>query len=101
MSDPKQFHINAVAFKDGGAWVVQGIEYDIVAHTYDVVKLPYAFMRAVVENMIITKHLGRRALEGIKPAPERFKEMYEKAETEMRAIRVNEHDPSISVRLAA
>jgi hypothetical protein len=26
------------------------IEYDIVAHAYDVTKLPQAFMRAVVET---------------------------------------------------
>jgi hypothetical protein len=96
-----RFHINAIAFKEGDAWVVQGIEYDIVAHAYDVVKLPHAFTRAVVENIIITERLGRRALEGIKPAPERFKEMYEQAETELRLIRITDRAPSVSVRLAA
>lgn len=94
-------HINAVAFKEGDAWVVQGIEYDIVAHVYDVAKLPHAFVRAVLENILITERLGRQALEGIKPAPSRFREMYEHAETELRLIRAVERAPSVSVRLAA
>jgi hypothetical protein len=101
MSNPDQIHINAVAFKEGEAWVVQGIEYDIVAHTYDVVKLPHAFTRAILENIFITEKLGRRPLEGIKPAPERFREMYEQAETELRLTRVSKRTPSVSVRLAA
>ena len=100
MLDAQQVHINAIAFKEGDAWVVQGIEYDIVAHAYDVAKLPDAFTRAVLENIVITEHLGRRALEGIKPAPDRFREMYEHAETEMRSIRVKS-GPSVAVRLAA
>jgi hypothetical protein len=40
MPDRTRFQINAVAF---------------VAHAYDATKLPQAFMRAVVENMIITE----------------------------------------------
>jgi len=53
------FSINAIAFKEGDAWVIQGIEYDIVVHTYDVTAAPEAFMLAVIENMLITEHLGR------------------------------------------
>jgi len=97
---PEQLQINAIAFKEGDAWVVQGIEYDIVAHAYDVSKLPHAFARAVLENIVITEHLGRKALQGIKPAPDHFREMYEHAETEMRSIRAD-HMPNVSVRLAA
>lgn len=100
MLDFSQLHINAIAFKEGEAWIVQGIEYDIVAHSDDVGKLPHAFARAVIENMIITEHLGRKALEGIKPAPEHFREMYERAETELRPIR-RESGPQVAVRLAA
>jgi hypothetical protein len=80
---------------------VQGIEYDIVAHAYDVAKLPYAFARAVLENIVITEHLGRAPLQGIKPAPAKFREMYEHAETEMRPTRAIDRVPSVAVRLAA
>lgn len=94
-----QLQINAIAFQEGDAWVVQGIEYDIVAHTYDVRKLTDAFMRAVVENIIITEHLGRRPLEGIKPAPEQFLEMFENAEIEMRSVK-SDARAGVAVRLA-
>ena len=75
--------INAVAFKEGDAWIVQGIEYDIVAHATTITALPLAFTRAVLENMLITEHLGRRPLEGIKPAPERFRQLFDNAIVEM------------------
>ncbi len=96
-----QFHINAVAFKEGDAWVIQGIEYDIVAHTREVTTLPHAFMRAVSENIIITQSLGRQPLEGIKAAPERFRALYESASVEMRLTRKNDQEPDVAVRLAA
>ncbi len=81
--------INAVAFReggDGGLWVIQGIEYDIVAHTSDVEAIPEAFMRAVAENTRITNHLGRKPLEGIGPAPRRFLEMFNRAKTELKPV---------------
>ena len=96
-----QYQINAVAFREGDAWVIQGIEYDIVAHAYDVTALPYAFMRAVIESMIIAEHLGRKPLEGIKPAPEHFRLLYEDAEVEMRPTKKKDEWPNIAVRVAA
>jgi hypothetical protein len=94
-----RFQINAVAFKEGDAWVVQGIEYDIVAHAHEVTALPNAFIRAVLENIVITEHLGKRALEGIRPAPERFRELFEEAQVEMRPTRRNAK-ADVSVRVA-
>jgi hypothetical protein len=97
---PEKILINAVAFQEGEAWVVQGIEYDIVAHAYDVKALPDAFGRAVMENIVITEHLGRRPLEGIKPAPKRFRDLFELARVELRGVGFHE-GPNVAVRLAA
>ena len=47
-------------------------------------------MRAVVDNMIITRHLGIAPFEGIKPAAERFRSMFEKADSEMRPLKKSE-----------
>jgi hypothetical protein len=96
-----RIQVNAVAFKQGDAWVIQGTEYDIVAHAWDVLKVPHAFAQAVMENIIITKHLGREALDGIKPAPARFREMFKQADTEMRPATRAEDDPDVAVRLKA
>jgi hypothetical protein len=93
-------NINAIAYKEGDAWIAQGIEYDIVAQASDVISLPDAFTRAVLENICITEHLGRKPLEGIKSAPSRFHEMFESAKVEVRAT--NQHGTTeVAVRVAA
>jgi hypothetical protein len=79
--------INAVAFPEGEVWVVQGVEYDICTHARNAAGVPAAFVRAVVENACITEHLGRKPLEGIKPAPERFKAMFNDAVTQLRPVK--------------
>jgi hypothetical protein len=96
--------IRAVAFKEGGVWVVQGIEYDICAHAKDPAGVPNAFQRAVAENICITQHLGRKPLQGIKPAPEHFREMFERAEARVSAVRKPAHSQlpvtEMDIRLA-
>ncbi|MHB0987013.1 MAG: hypothetical protein ACYC0C_08440 [Devosia sp.] len=84
--------------------MIQGIEYDIVAHSEDVRNLPNVFLRAVIENALITEHLGRKPLEGIKAAPQRFRDMFERAQVEMRPTKAashKRHSPDVAVRLAA
>ncbi len=99
----QEIHIRAVAFREGDAWIAQGIDYDIVAHAGDPSELPDAFMRAVFENICITQHLGRTALQGIRPAPLRFAEMFEHARTQLRALELPAHFPvaGVDIRLAA
>ena len=95
-----KIHINAVAYEEDGAWVAQGIEYDIVAHAPDVLRLPDAFSRAVMENICITTHLGKTPLQGVKPAPGRFLELFEAATVEVRPTK-QRADADVSVRVAA
>lgn len=92
--------INAIAYKEGDAWIAQGIEYDIVAQASDVISLPDAFTRAVLENICITEHLGRKPLEGIKCAPSRFHEMFEAATVEVRSTN-QRGSTEVAVRVAA
>ena len=92
--------INAVAYKEGDAWIAQGIEYDIVAQADELIALPDAFERAVLENIRISEHLGRKPLEGIKSAPPRFLEMFESAKVEVRATN-QRGAAAVAVRVAA
>jgi hypothetical protein len=78
--------INAVAFPEGEIWIVQGIEYDICARAKDPASVPAAFMRAVAENACICEHLGRKPLEGVRPAPDHFKAMFDMARTKVSAV---------------
>lgn len=86
VSSVDEIHIRAVAYPEGEAWIAQGIEYDICAHATEVDDLPVAFMRAVVEMACITEQLGREPLAGIRPAPERFQEMFARAKTRVAAV---------------
>jgi hypothetical protein len=94
--------INAVAFEQDGAWVVQALEYDICAHADDPTGVPRALIRAIVENICICRELGREPLEGIAPAPGRFREMFERAGTELRSVRDQLQVPvsAMAIRLA-
>lgn len=98
----KRIQVNAVAFKEGDAWVAQGVEYDIVAHAHEFVDLHDAFTRAVLENICITEHLGRKPLAGIDAAPQRFHEMFDEARVELTPTRPKKRSVAdVKVRVAA
>ena len=86
----------AVAFREGDLWVAQGIEYDIAVHAPDLEGLSRALSRAVAENAFISQHLGRKPMEGIGPAPDRFRELFEAAALELRPVRPAAMPPEIA-----
>lgn len=92
--------ISAIAFPEGDHWIVQGIEYDIVARASDAGQVPDAFAKAVFENVCITRHLGREPLGGIKPAPERFRLLFERAKTRLSPVTPRQDGPHVDIRLA-
>ncbi len=100
----QDINISAIAFQEGDVWVVQGIEYDIVTHASNPAEIPYALMKALVENACITEQLGREPLAGIKPAPQRFKDMFDNAIAQVRSIKreINAQVPigELDIRLA-
>lgn len=79
----RRITINAVAFPEGETWVVQGIEYDIVAEAGSPSQIAAAFVKAVVENLCISEELGKEPLAGIGRAPAHFKELFDEAYAEM------------------
>ncbi len=97
--------IRAVAYPEGGLFTIQGIEYDIVAHAKHLSELPFAFHKAIAENIAVNLHLGRAPLGGIPPAPPRFRVMFDQAETEVSPVKPIESlgasapKPKLSVRL--
>ena len=106
MTQHHTINVSAVAWQEGDQWVAQGIEYDIVAHAADVASLPQAFEDAVVENAFISIHLGRKPLEGIKPGPAKYRDMFEQARTMLSSVpRVRAASqvpvPEIRIRVAA
>jgi hypothetical protein len=69
--------ISVVAFKGERNWVAQCVEYDIAAFAESPSELHDALSSALVANLCINEHLGRRGLDGIPPAPAKFREMFE------------------------
>jgi hypothetical protein len=76
--------VNVVVFEDGDLWVAQGIEFDIAARADKASKLPRAFERALVANLATNHALGRDALDKIPPAPQRYRELFDKAQFDLK-----------------
>jgi hypothetical protein len=92
--------LSAVAFEsEPGIWIVQGIEHDISTFVDKVQDIPEAFERTVMEYVFMTCSLGRQPLQGIKPAPEKFKKMFESARSSLALVKPHERD--LDIRLAA
>ena len=72
-----RIQISAVAYHGNGVWVAQCLEYDIAAFASSAADLPRALDRAVAENLCVNVHLGRDGLDGIDPAPQHFRDMFE------------------------
>lgn len=75
----KPIHIDVVAFEDDGYWIAQCIQYDIVARADNLTLLPRAIEREITANICINHKLGREHLEGVPPAPDRFRELFKRA----------------------
>lgn len=100
-----RLEIHAVAYKERDIYTMQGIEHDVVAHAARLADLPAAFERALVENISINLQRGKAPLFGIGPAPDKFREMFERAEMTMEPVhprhtQVDHVRPAISARLA-
>jgi hypothetical protein len=73
-------HLDVVAFQDhDGAWIAQCIQYDIVARAKTVLGVRRSFARQLKANMAINESLGRKGLEGIPSAPDKYRYLFEKA----------------------
>jgi hypothetical protein len=96
----KTFSINAVAFQQGDVWVVQGIQYNLVAVARNVQDVPKAFMNAVIERVHVAEYLGLDPFQGVGPAPERFHKMFDAASTEVKPA-LTAGRAMASVRLAS
>jgi hypothetical protein len=73
--------VNVLAFREGEFWVAQCIEFDIAARSDTLEKAMQAFGRVFTANLVVNDQLGRKALDGIPPAPTRFKHMFDSAKS--------------------
>jgi hypothetical protein len=80
-ADEETLIVNVLAFREGDFWVAQCIEYDISARSDTLPKALTAFRHAFAANLAANQELGRKALEGVPPAPQRYRQMFDQAES--------------------
>lgn len=95
----QSIRMNAVAFQEGDVWVVQGIQYNLVAMARSVQDIPTAFVNVIIERLLVAEHLGVDPFQGIAPAHDRFHKMFEAAVTEVKPTNLLS-TPMTTVRLA-
>jgi hypothetical protein len=90
--------ISAVAFHDEGVWIAQCIEYDICVSAETLPQLRKTFEHAVVANVHVNMKLGRSGLDGIPPAPPKFRDLFNNADTGLHSIKQEPSPASVGIR---
>ena len=74
--------IRALIFRDPtvNAWVAQGLDLDICAQARTLEDVHRAFEKAIVSTAAVAIELGQEPFEGIGRAPEKFFELFERAQ---------------------
>ena len=82
-----RLELSLLLLKEEGKWVAQCLDYDITAQgeTIDVARSRFA--RTFVGQVMVDLHHHQEPLEGIKPAPRKYWQMFRKA------ARLAERDP--------
>ena len=80
MAESFSVTINAVIFRDGEDWIVQGIEHDICAQGPTVSEARRAFEQSVIGTALFGAAKGSAPLSDIPPAPEEYRAMFERAD---------------------
>jgi hypothetical protein len=90
--------ISVIAFHDEGVWIAQCVEYDIAVSAETLPKLRQAFEKAVLANICMNKKLGRSGLDGIPPAPSRFRDLFNNADTDLHPIQRTPSPAPVDIR---
>jgi hypothetical protein len=73
---PASFAISAVLFQEGEWWSAQCLECDIAAQARTLSDLRYELERVLSSHVLISLENGRRPFDGLKPAPQKFWDMF-------------------------
>jgi hypothetical protein len=92
--------IDVIAFETSdGIWIAQGVQYDIVARAKSPAALRDAFRRQIFANMELNKRFGRSGLDGIPPAPEKFKRLFDDAKERMSPTTAAQENRGENIRI--
>jgi hypothetical protein len=73
------FSISAILFQEGEWWSAQCLEYDIAAQARTLSDLRYELERVLFSHALVAIENGRRPFEELKPAPQKYWDMFAEA----------------------
>lgn len=71
--------VHAIVFQEGDWWSAQCLEYDIAAQAHSLSELRHEIERVLTAHVVLAKRQDREPFAGMRRAPEKFWEMYERA----------------------
>jgi hypothetical protein len=72
--------LNVVLFIECGCWVAQCLEHDIAAQASTIRDVKHLIIKTISAEAKLDANAGRRPLESVKPAPQRYWRMFEEGE---------------------
>ena len=79
MQNIQELSIRAVIFKEFDRHVAQCVDYDICASAVSITELMKVFERRIIGNIAVNIQMGRHGLDGFDAPPDKFAEMFERA----------------------
>ena len=101
MTQPSAYHIviSVLLFKEGDAWVAQGLEHDLAAQGPSIELVQRAFLSALAGQFKLDLQQKRAPLSHLQPAPMRYWRAWDQAtaKTVMRAPAVTASEDQLTV----
>lgn len=93
--------LEVVLIEDDGWWIAQCLNFDIGAESLSKESAMAAFERVVIGHLLVDAMLGRPAFTGIGPAPEKFREMFQRGVEQQRPVDRGREDIPSRFRVAS
>ena len=82
--DEREASLRLLIFREGSWFVAQCLEYDIAAQARTLMDVQYEFERILAGRFFTAKKLGVDPFEGIPPAPEEYRELFNNVKKTLR-----------------
>lgn len=88
MSDMQDYKIRVILKSECGMWVAQGLEHDIAAQGKNITEAKRSFVRTFLGHVIIACKNKKPPFEGIKKAPKKYWDDFNKGEELAKPIEI-------------
>ena len=79
--------ISAILIQEAdGSWSAQCLEYDITAHARTLPDLDYELQSVLASHIAISQELEQEPFSGLRPAPQIFWDMFERAKMRVESV---------------